>query len=495
MTSFMIKPSLVKRVTLPLAAAAIAVLPLAAQAQDKPAAKPADAKPANEATLPDLVNRLLPSVVSIHATHSPGANSGARPAPGSPFEDYFKRYFDRNPGRRRGSAMGSGFVIDPSGYIVTNHHVIVNAGEISVVFSDGRRMRAKLVGKDRRADLALLKVNPPQPLPAVKWADSEKVRVGQAVVAIGNPFGLSSTVTKGIISARARFLPNMGRISASGFVDFLQTDAAINKGNSGGPLFDLKGDVVGINTAIYSRVGTNVGIAFAVPSNLAKPIIEQLRKYGRTRRGWLGVHINEVGADVAKTIGLTRRTGAIITNVFPGSPAAKAGLLAGDVILKFNNRVVPNSRKLPQLVASATVGAKVPVELWRKGKGRMTVTVVLGELEKATQKGKTGQVGTPDGSGAILGMELSKLTEPVKQRYRISATDGVVVVGVARGSEAARKGIRPGNVILEIDLVKVKSPDDVRKLLLKARKERKKAILVLIQDGRDRNFKSLQVRN
>ena len=462
----------------------IVTAPPAAQAQTK------------ALDVPALVARLLPSVVSIQARHTPGANSRTAPRRGSPFEEYFKRYFDRNPGRRRGSAMGSGFVIDKAGYIVTNHHVIANATRVRVVFSDGRKLEAKIIGKDRRADLAVLKVEPKKPLAALPWGNSDNARVGQDVIAIGNPFGLSSTVTKGIISARSRFLPNMGRISASGFVDFLQTDAAINKGNSGGPLFNLKGEVIGINTAIYSRVGTNVGIAFAVPSNLAKPIVEQLRKYGRTRRGWLGVHIREVGPDVAKTIGLAKPTGAIVVNVFPGSPAANAGILAGDVILIFNGKAVPNSRKLPQIVAATDVGKAVNVVVWRKSKGRMTLKVTLGELEKATlSKKKGGKGATADGAGAILGMQLSKMTPELKRRYQISAGAGVVVVNVSRGSEAARKGIRPGHVILELDLVKVKTPDGVRKLLVKARKDRKRAVLVLMQRGQDRNFVSLRIAN
>ena len=459
-----------------------------------PATGPATAQTATKATVPDLVERLMPGVVSIHARHTPGGNSGAAPKRGSPFEEYFKRYFDRNPGRRRGNAMGSGFVIDPSGFIVTNHHVIAKATHIRVVFSDGRRMVAKIVGKDRRADLALLKVEAKAPLPAMTWGDSDKMRVGHDVIAIGNPFGLSKTVTKGIISARSRFLPNMGRISASGFVDFLQTDAAINKGNSGGPLFNLKGEVIGINTAIYSRVGTNVGIAFAVPSNLARPIIEQLRKYGRTRRGWLGVHIREVEPGVARTIGMSKPTGAIIVNVFPGSPAAAAGLLVGDVILTFNGNTVPNSRKLPQIVAATEVGKTVDVVVWRKGKGRMTMKVKLGELEKATlSKKKGGKGATPDGQGAVLGMQLSSLTPKLKQQYQISGDKGVVVVRVIRGSEAARKGIRPGDVLLELDLVKVKTPDDVRKLLAKSRKDRKRSVLVLVERGQDRKFVPLDL--
>jgi serine protease Do len=456
-------------------------------------AAPAAAQTATKKTIPDLVEQLLPGVVSIHATHTPGGNSGTPPS-GSPFEEYFKRYFDRNPSQRRGNAMGSGFVIDQSGYIVTNHHVIASATRIRIVFSDGRSLNAKIVGKDRRADLALLKVESKTPLRAMSWGDSDQVRVGQDVIAIGNPFGLSKTVTKGIISARSRFLPNMGRISASAFVDFLQTDAAINKGNSGGPLFNLQGEVIGINTAIYSRVGTNVGIAFAVPSNLARPIIEQLRKYGRTRRGWLGVHIREVEPGVARTIGMKKPTGAIIVNVFPGSPAATAGLLVGDVILSFNGKAVPNSRKLPQIVAATDVGKTVDVVVWRKGKGRMTMKVRLGELEKATlSKKKGGQGATPDGEGAVLGMQLSKLTPKLKQQFQIAGDKGVVVVRVTRGSEAARKGIRPGDVLLELDLVKVKAPEDVRKLLAKSRKERKRSVLVLVERGRDRKFVPLDL--
>ncbi len=462
----------------------------AAVAQTKdapPAAKTADQ------SLPDLVEKLVPSVVNI-ATISGQAQARPSQAPDAPFDQYFRDYFERNQGPRQGSAVGSGFIISEDGYVVTNNHVIANATEIKVILWDGTSLPAKLIGKDPRADLALLKVESPRKLPPISWGKSESARLGEGVIAVGNPFGLGGTVTTGIISAQHRHLSNFGGIPGSSFVDFLQTDAAINKGNSGGPLFNMKGEVIGINTAIYSRQGTNVGIAFSIPSDLAVPIIEQLKKYGKTMRGWLGVQIKEVDEDVAKALGLKSRAGAVVVNAVPGGPAAQAGILAGDVIIRFDGRPVPNDKRLPQIVAGTEVGKTVDVVLVRKGQ-EMTVKVKLGELEKATDArpdnktpGAAPAPGTP-----VLGMKLSELTPEMRQRFSIQGGEGVVVTEVEGKSQANEKGIKAGDIIVEMDLTKVTKPAEISDLLKKAQEGRKTSVLLLVQRGEDRRFVALRI--
>lgn len=448
--------------------------------------------------LPDLVERLLPAVVSIAVTHggTQGNVSGRNRVPeGSPFERHFREYFDRRqPNLRRGRAVGSGFIISADGYIVTNHHVIKNASQVQIVMTDGRKLDAKVIGSDPRADLALLKVESSKPLPHVKWGDSSKMRIGESVVAIGNPFGLGGTVTTGIISARKRYLRNFGGQPGSSFVDFLQTDAAINKGNSGGPLFNLKGEVIGINTAIYSRQGTNVGIAFSVPSNLAEPILQQLKKYGRTRRGWLGVHIQGVTEDMAKSLNLPAAKGALVANVVPNGPAAQAGVLRGDVIVKFDGKEVSDQNRLPQIVAATEVGKSVKMLVIRKGREKV-LDVKLGELEKAQQ---TGLVKTPVQKRAdtqrALGLRFSAVTPALKQRYNLGdVKSGVVVTAVNPQSQAAEEGLRPGDVIAEVDLVEVKTPKDVVDRVAKARASKKRAVMLMIVRGENRQYVALRL--
>ncbi len=447
--------------------------------------------------LPDLVEKLLPSVVNIATVTGGGQPQGNRPnlRPDAPYEEYFRDFFDRNQDPRRSAAVGSGFIIDAEGHIVTNHHVIQNATEVRIVLHDGTALPAKVVGRDQRADLAVLKVDTKIKLQPAAWGRSETMRIGETVIAIGNPFGLGGTVTTGIISARARHLQNFGGVPGNSFVDFLQTDAAINKGNSGGPLFNLKGEVIGINTAIYSRQGTNVGIAFAVPSDLASPIIEQLRKHGRTKRGWLGVQIKDVDEDVAKALNLKGRTGALVVNAIPGSPAAEAGILAGDVILKFDGKPVPNERRLPQIVAGTEVGRTVDVLVVRKGQ-EVTFKVRLGELEKAMETGavepKKEEAKPIDGT-ALLGMKLSEATPDIRQRFNIREGEGVAVVEVDAKSQANEKGVKPGDLIVEMDLNKVTKPAEVEELLKKAEQGRKTSVLLLMQRGDDRRFVALKI--
>jgi len=449
-------------------------------------------KRTGDPALPDLIERLVPSVVNI-ATISGQAQARPAQRPDAPFDEYFRDYFERHQGPRQGSAVGSGFIISADGYVVTNNHVIANATEIKVILSDGTTLPAKLVGKDPRADLAVLKVDTQLKLTPITWGKSENVRLGDGVIAIGNPFGLGGTVTTGIISAQHRHLSNFGGIPGSSFVDFLQTDAAINKGNSGGPLFNMKGEVIGINTAIYSRQGTNVGIAFSIPSDLAIGIIDQLKKYGKTARGWLGVQIKEVDEDVAKALGLKSRNGAVVVNAVPGGPAAQAGILAGDVIIRFDGKSVPNDKRLPQIVAGTEVGKAVDVVLVRKGQ-EMTVKVTLGELEKsADAKTDEKTPGTPAPGTPVLGMKLSELTPEMRQKFNIQGGEGVVVTEVDGKSQANEKGVKAGDIIVEMDLTKVTKPAEIDDLLKKAEQGRKTSVLLLVQRGEDRRFVALRI--
>ncbi len=307
--------------------------------------------------------------------------------PGSPFDQFFKDFYDqynngKPPEEEKVSSLGSGFVIDAAnGYIVTNNHVIKDAEEIKVTLSDNTTLDAKLIGADEKTDLAVLKVKSPAPLTAAVWGDSDASRIGAWIMAIGDPFGLGGTVTAGIISARQR------DINAGPYDQFIQTDAPINRGNSGGPMFNMNGEVVGINTAIFSPSGGSVGIGFAVPSNLAKGVVAQLIKYGQTKRGWLGVHIQEMTPEMAESFGLGKPRGALVSSVTPGGPADKAGIKSGDIILKFDDHIIKEMRELPLMVADAEINKKATLTLWRKGKEE-TVTVDLGQLEKAEAASK-----------------------------------------------------------------------------------------------------------
>ncbi|HEX8375185.1 MAG TPA: Do family serine endopeptidase, partial [Geminicoccaceae bacterium] len=347
-------------------------------------ALPASAPPRAADMLPqsfaDLVARVAPAVVNV-ATRKEIASTQDEPQvpqfpPGSPFEEFFKEFFDRDREQqapRRANSLGSGFVIDPRGYVVTNNHVIADADEITVTFSNDKDYPAEIVGRDTKTDLALLKIKGEEPFPFVTWADSDQVRVGDWMVAIGNPFGLSSTVTAGIVSARAR------DIRSGPYDDFIQVDAAINRGNSGGPSFTLDGRVFGVNTAIFSPTGTNVGIGFAIPSNLAKPVVDSIINTGKVARGWLGVRIQSVDASLAETLGLGETRGALVASATAGGPAEKAGIQQGDVVLEFDGKQIDRMRSLPRLVAETAIGKAVAVRLWRKGKIQ-DVQVTLGEL-------------------------------------------------------------------------------------------------------------------
>jgi len=341
----------------------------------------------------DLVAKVAPAVVNISTSRAlPQSEQQQQQMPqfppGSPFEEFFKDFFNRDreqqQPQRRGFSLGSGFVIDPAGFVVTNNHVIAEADEITVVFNDDSQYKAKLIGRDTKTDLALLKIDRDKPFPFVEWADSDKVKVGDWMLAIGNPFGLGSSATAGIISARGR------NINAGPYDDFIQVDAAINRGNSGGPSFTLDGHVFGINTAIFSPSGGNVGIGFAIPSNMARPVVDSLRASGKVARGWLGVRIQSVTDDIAENLHLPSSEGALIAGVTPGGPAEKANIQAGDVILEFDGKKIDRMRNLPRIVAETPIGQRSKVLLSRKGQ-QMNVDVTLGELPEDEQVAELGQ--------------------------------------------------------------------------------------------------------
>ena len=442
----------------------------------------------------DLAERLSPAVVNISTSQvvdAPERGPAPQLPPGSPFEDLFKDFFDQQPnqGPRTANSLGSGFVIDPEGYIVTNNHVIDGADEISVNFVDGSSLPAELIGTDPKTDVALLKVTPAEPLPFVNFGDSDASRVGDWVLAIGNPFGLGGSVSAGIISARNR------DISSGPYDDFIQTDAAINRGNSGGPLFNMDGDVIGVNTAIISPSGGSIGIGFSVPSQLVKTVVAQLREFGRTRRGWLGVRIQTVTDELAEGLGLEKASGALVSEVTTGGPAADGGVEAGDVILKFDGNDVEEMKDLPRMVAETDVGKDVRVVVWRKGKTQ-TVKVVLGLLEEgaASPPAEVDKPEAPAVAESALGMKLEPLTEGNRGDHGIADdVKGVLISEVDAGSAAAQKGIRPGDVIVEVAQEPVASPADVRGGVAQAKEEGRKSVLILVQSGPDLRFVALKL--
>ena len=450
----------------------------------------------------DMADALVPAVVNISTAQvaEPGASPFPRFPPGSPFQEFLKDFFERRgekgeqedkgkeseqKTRPRTTSLGSGFIIDPDGYIVTNNHVIADADEITVIFSDDTTLKAELIGRDPKTDLALLKVNPEKPLVAVEWGDSDAARVGHWVLAIGNPFGLGSTVTAGIISARAR------DINAGPFDDYLQTDAAINRGNSGGPLFNMDSQVIGINTAIYSPSGGSVGIGFSVPANLAKNVIHQLREFGETRRGWLGVRIQTVTEDLAESLGLDDARGALVASVTEGSPAADGGLRVGDVVVRFNGRDVTTMRRLPRIVAETRIGEVVEVDLWRDRR-LVTVEVEIGRLDESDVKVASAR--PPADKPAVadvpeLGLTLSAITPELREKFELGEkASGVMVVQVEPDSMAAEKGIRPGDVIVEVGQEEVSTPDDVIAKVSEQRAQNKNTVLLLLDRKGDLQF-------
>ncbi|MEM9428771.1 MAG: Do family serine endopeptidase [Pseudomonadota bacterium] len=440
----------------------------------------------------DLAERLSPSVVNITTTTTVTTASGPRPMvpEGSPLEDFFDDFLNRrgpDQRERRGSALGSGFVISADGYIVTNNHVIEEADEITIEFFAGAgELPAEVVGTDPRTDIALLKVEPVEPLPFVAFGDSDLMRVGDWVMAIGNPLGQGFSVSAGIVSARNRALQGA-------YDDFIQTDAAINRGNSGGPLFNMDGDVIGVNTAILSPNGGSIGIGFSMSSNVVVGVVDQLRQFGETRRGWLGVSIQNISPDVAEALGLTSEDGALVTDV-PDGPAKDAGILAGDVILNFDGRDVEDTRALVRMVGQTEVGKTVRVVVFRED-GTETVRVTLGRREQAEAAAATdsGPGGAPTPSEEIiLGMTLTPITDAFRQQHGIDDSEvGVAVTAVDEQSEAFNKGLRAGDVIGEIGQTSVRTPQDVVDGFEQASEAGRKSVLLLIRKDGQPQFVAL----
>lgn len=410
------------------------------------------------ASLADLVKRLKPSVVNVSTTSvvKGGGTPFESPFGGGeqdPFEEFFKRFFGDMPQREfRQRGLGSGFILSEDGYIVTNNHVVEKANDIEVVLEDGERYKAKVIGKDPKTDVALLKIEPKHKLPAAALGDSDKLEIGDWVIAVGNPFGLGHTVTAGIVSAKGRSL------GLGAYDDFIQTDAAINPGNSGGPLFNLQGQVVGVNTAI---VAGGQGIGFAIPIDLAKSIISQLKGTGKVVRGWLGVLVQQITPEIADGLGLSEPKGALVSDVTPGSPADKAGIKRQDIITEFNGQKISDMQELPRLVASTTPGTQVQLKLLRNKK-EQTVSLKLAELPEEVAK-----AGGPGGQQIEhnLGLVVQEINPQIQRHLGIEDSQGVIITNVEQGSLAEEAGLRPRDIIVEINRKQIKNLDEYRKAI------------------------------
>jgi serine protease Do len=450
------------------------------------------------ASVADIAERLQNAVVNISTTQKL-KDSREVPLPevpkGSPFEEFFEDFFDKQDrnrgGGQRANSLGSGFVIDKAGLVVTNNHVIEGADEITVNFTDGSKLKVtKIVGRDTKTDLALLKVEPKKDLPAVNFGDSQKMRVGDWVMAIGNPFGLGGTVTVGVISATRR------DINSGLYDEFLQTDAAINRGNSGGPLFNMDGEVIGINTAIISPTGGSIGIGFAVPSNSASQVVMQLKDFGETRRGWLGVRIQTVTDEIAESLGLQETGGALVANVTPDGPAAQAGVEVGDIVLKFDGMDVTAMRQLPKLVAQTGIDREVEIVVLRKGE-RKTFKVKIGRLEETEPTGdKAPKPGDKPRKQSSLGLTLASMSDELRARFDIGpGVNGVVITAIDPDSSAA-DDIHVGDVIVEVTHAQVKSPDELTARIGELKKLNRKTALLLVASGQgEMNFVPLPLED
>lgn len=449
----------------------------------------------------DLAERLLPSVVNISSTHKPVEVEDFPDMPhfppGSPFEDFFEEFMDR---RGMGmpavppASLGSGFVIDAeNGYIVTNNHVVKDADEVRVTFHDDVTVEAEVIGRDEKIDLAVLKIQTDHEMVAVPFGNSDELRIGNWIIAIGNPFGLGGSVTAGIVSAQQR------DIQSGPYDDFIQTDASINRGNSGGPMFNLKGEVIGINTAIFSPSGGSVGIGFAIPSNLAKPVIRQLVEFGRTRRGWLGVRIQSVTDEIADSLGLENDKGALVASTTKDGPAEVAGLEPGDIITSFSGKKIDEMRDLPRVVAETPIGEEVEITFWRDGK-QQKAKVTIGELEKAEEEGRVSQAPReePKVTGLdveSVGMTLRDILPADREQYNIDdETAGVLVADVTAMSEAAEKGISTGDVIVEINQLPVEDAVKAKDIIDKAVKGGRSSVLLLVNRDNDVRFVALRLK-
>jgi len=460
-----------------------------------------------------MVKKVLPAVVNISvAEKSDVSNSDDdnqdqqlgqndnpfQGFPPSPFDEFLRRFFQQQQRQFHESpvpegqriALGSGFIIDPTGYVVTNNHVVQDASKVTVILQDNSRHPAKVIGRDPKTDLALLKIESKEPLPYVTWGDSDATQVGDWLLAVGNPFGLGGTVSPGVLSARGR------DIHAGPYDDFLQIDASINRGNSGGPDFNLQGQVIGINTAIYSPNGGSVGIGFAIPSSLAKPIIEQLRAHGKVERGWLGVQIQTVTPDIAKSLGLAKAEGALVADVTKDSPAEKAGMKQGDVILNYDGHDIGQVRDLPIAVAETPVGQTATIKVWRSDKPA-TVQVKIGEMPD--NLGKMATAEQPEhGSSAAMGLKLSSLTPELRRQAHVPKdVRGVVVTDVGANSPLGAIGVQPGDVIVSINRKPVSTPREAVHEFEAAQKAKgpSQTLLLLINRHGVNEYVALTVQN
>jgi serine protease Do len=446
----------------------------------------------------DVAEKVIDAVVNISTSQSLAAKASPTPQlpPGSPFEEFFDEFFknrrDGDRGGRGGSprrvnSLGSGFIIDAAGIVVTNNHVISEADEVHVILNDGTRLKAEVIGRDQKIDLAVLRVTPTKPLRAVSFGDSDKLRLGEWVIAIGNPFMLGGTVTAGIVSARNR------DINSGPYDNYIQTDASINRGNSGGPLFNLEGEVIGVNTAIISPSGGSIGIGFAVPSKTVVAVIDQLRQYGETRRGWLGVKIQPVTEEIGEALNIKPARGTLIAGIDDKGPAKAAGIETGDVILKFDGKDIKETRDLTRMVADTPVDKEVEVVIIRKGKEEKK-TVKVGRLEDSDKKlaSITAHGPAEEKPAAVkkaLGLDLADINDDLRRKYDIKDNvKGAVVTAVEQNSSAAEKQMKPGDTIVEISQVAVASAADVQKRVDQLKKEGRKSALFLVanKDGETR---------
>lgn len=427
----------------------------------------------------EISKRVTPAVVNISTTKT---MKGMERGPFSPFfqDPFFRRFFGdeyfnehQMPRKRKEQSLGSGVIVSDDGYIVTNNHVVEGADEIKVVLSDRKEFVGKVVGADPKTDLAIVKIKA-NGLPAIVWGDSDQIEVGEFVLAIGSPFGLNQTVTSGIISAKGR-----ANVGIADYEDFIQTDAAINPGNSGGALVNIRGELIGINTAIFTRSGGYMGIGFAVPSNMAKSVMDSLVKEGKVTRGWLGVYIQDITPELAKQFKLGTNTGALVSDVMEGSPADRAGLQRGDVILQYNGKEVENNSHLRNLVAQTTVGKTIDVKIIRDGRTE-SVKVVIGELPAEVAKGETGEGGS---GGIFQGVKVQGLTSEFRERLDIpDKIKGVVITGIDADSPAEEYGIKAGDVIMQINRKDVKTVKDFNRISDEIKQG--ESILVLVyRDG------------
>ncbi len=456
---------------------------LQGSAQDRPA------------TFADLADQVSPAVVNITTATTVAASTGNGPIvpEGSPFDDFFRDFMERNgPGNqqrrpRRSSALGSGFVISADGYIVTNNHVIESADEITIEFFSGGELDATVVGTDPNTDIALLKVESDEPLPFVEFGSSDAMRVGDWVMAMGNPLGQGFSVSAGIVSAR-------GRALSGSYDDFIQTDAAINRGNSGGPLFNLDGEVIGVNTAILSPNGGSIGIGFAMASDVVTNVVDQLQEFGETRRGWLGVRIQDVTEELAEALELEQARGALITDV-PEGPAREAGIEARDVILTFDGVEVEDTRELVQIVGNSPVGAVVPVIVWRDGE-EVTIDVTLARREEAEAIPASQSQSEPEEPAQkdVMGLTLSAITDELREQLGLSEdASGIVVVDVDETTEAYEKGLRAGDLITEAGQQQVATVAAFEGRIEEAEEAGRKSLLLLVRRSGEPRFVALSL--